>query len=112
MLHVLVRRSCSLPGSHNDRLCDTEHRHAFIQLVKVSRSTPSCCVRYPLACTWRLCLVGIGFIMALFISGLAFASTHFKREAQLAILIGSLLAAATGIAILLSSKAAQTHTPN
>ncbi|MBV1733921.1 MAG: Na+/H+ antiporter NhaA [Hydrogenophaga sp.] len=43
--------------------------------------------------------------MALFISGLAFHDTHFAREAQLAILIGSLLAAATGITILLTSKA-------
>lgn len=33
------------------------------------------------------------------------AGRHFEREAQLAILIGSLLAAAVGIAILLTSKA-------
>lgn len=52
-------------------------------------------------------LAGIGFTMALFISGLAFSGTHFEREAQLAILIGSLLAAAVGIAVLLTSKAAQ-----
>ena len=50
-------------------------------------------------------LAGIGFTMALFISGLAFAGTHFEREAQLAILIGSLLAATIGIAILLTTKA-------
>jgi len=57
-------------------------------------------------------LAGIGFTMALFISGLAFAGTHFEREAQLAILIGSLLlAAAVGIAILLTSKAAQAPGP-
>jgi len=43
--------------------------------------------------------------------GLAFAGTHFEREAQLAILIGSLLAAAVGIAILLKSKAAQAPSP-
>lgn len=54
-------------------------------------------------------LAGIGFTMALFISGLAFAGTHFEREAQLAILIGSLVAAAIGIAILLTSKA--PHSP-
>ena len=71
----------------------------------------------PEGSTWRhligtAFLAGIGFTMALFISGLAFAGTHFEREAQLAILIGSLLAAAIGIAILLSSKAAQAHTPN
>lgn len=46
----------------------------------------------------------IGFTMALFISGLAYAGTHFEREAQLAIMIGSLLAAAVGTAILLTSK--------
>ena len=49
--------------------------------------------------------------MALFISGLAFAGTLFEREAQLAILIASLLAAAVGIAILLTSKAAHALGP-
>ncbi|MCP8688449.1 Na+/H+ antiporter NhaA [Marinobacterium sedimentorum] len=53
----------------------------------------------------------IGFTMALFIGGLAFAGTHFEREAQLAILIGSLLAAAVGIAIVLTLKATQTPVP-
>ena len=56
-------------------------------------------------------LAGIGFTMALFISGLAFAGTHLEREAQLAILIGSLLAAAVGLAILLTPKAAQARGP-
>ena len=51
-------------------------------------------------------LAGIDFTMALFISGLAFAGTHFEREAQLAILIASVLAAAVGIANLLTAKAA------
>ena len=64
----------------------------------------------PEGSTWRhligtAFLAGIGFTMALFISGLAFADTHFEREAQLAILIGSLLAAAVGLAILLTTKA-------
>jgi len=45
-------------------------------------------------------------------SGLAFAGTHFERAAQLAIVIGSLLAAAVGIAILLTSKATQAPDPN
>jgi NhaA family Na+:H+ antiporter len=53
-------------------------------------------------------LAGIGFTMALFISRLAFHDTHFEGEAQLAILIGSLLAAVVGITILLTSKATQT----
>ena len=66
----------------------------------------------PEGSTWRhligaAFLAGIGFTMALFINGLAFTGTHFEREAQLAILVGSLLAAAIGIAILLTSKAAQ-----
>ena len=71
----------------------------------------------PEGATWRQLigtafLAGIGFTMALFISGLAFAGTHFEREAQLAVLIGSLLAAALGIAILLTSKATQAPNPN
>ncbi len=66
----------------------------------------------PEGATWRhligtAFLAGIGFTMALFISGLAFAGTHFEREAQLAIVIGSLLAAAVGMAVLLTTKAAQ-----
>lgn len=70
----------------------------------------------PEGSTWRQLigtafLGGIGFTMALFISGLAFAGTHFEREAQLAILIGSLLAAVVGIAILLMSKATQASGP-
>ena len=70
----------------------------------------------PEGSTWRhvistAFLAGIGFTMALFISGLAFAGTHFEREAQLAILIGSLLAAAIGIAILLTTKATQAPGP-
>ena len=70
----------------------------------------------PEGATWRhvigtAFLAGIGFTMALFISGLAFAGTHFEREAQLAILIGSLLAAAIGIAILLTTKATQAPGP-
>ena len=68
----------------------------------------------PEGSTWRhlmgtAFLAGIGFTMAIFISGLAFAGTHFERQAQLAILIGSLLAATVGIAILLTTKA--THAP-
>lgn len=69
----------------------------------------------PEGSTWRhligtAFLAGIGFTMALFISGLAFAGT-LKREAQLAILIGSLLAATVGIAILLKVKPTQAPVP-
>jgi len=49
-------------------------------------------------------LAGIGFTMALFISGLAFPGTPFESQAKLAILLGSLLAAALGIAILLTTR--------
>jgi len=48
-------------------------------------------------------LAGIGFTMALFISGLAFPGTDLEREAKLAILVASVLAAAVGIAILLAT---------
>lgn len=71
----------------------------------------------PKGSTWRQLigtafLAGIGFTMALFINGLAFAGTPFEREAQLAILIGSLLAAAIGLAILLTTKAKQAPVSN
>jgi hypothetical protein len=49
-------------------------------------------------------LVGIGFTRALFISALAFADTPFEQEAQLVILIGSLLVPGVGIAILRTAK--------
>lgn len=70
----------------------------------------------PEGTTWRhligiAFLAGIGFTMALFINGLAFAGTHYEREAQLAILIGSLLAAIVGIAILLTTRAEQAPVP-
>jgi NhaA family Na+:H+ antiporter len=68
--------------------------------------TPACRT----ADSWFIRTV-VGFTMALFISGLAFHDTHIEREAQLAILIGSLLAAAAGIAILLTSKATQAPGP-
>jgi NhaA family Na+:H+ antiporter len=67
----------------------------------------------PEGSTWRQLigtafLAGIGFTMALFINSLAFHDSHFEREAQLAILIGSLLAAAIGISILLTTKASKS----
>jgi NhaA family Na+:H+ antiporter len=49
-------------------------------------------------------LAGIGFTMALFISGLAFPGTPFESQAKLAILLGSLLAATVGIAVLLTTR--------
>ena len=49
------------------------------------------------------CLAGIGFTMALFISGLAFPGSPFEHQAKLAILLGSLLAAGLGLAILLTT---------
>ena len=55
-------------------------------------------------------LAGIGFTMALFISGLAFAHTHLEREAQLSILLGSVAATILGISILLKAKATSVTT--
>lgn len=49
-------------------------------------------------------LAGIGFTMALFISGLAFPGTDLESEAKLGILIGSLVSAAVGVAILLTTQ--------
>jgi Na+:H+ antiporter, NhaA family len=49
-------------------------------------------------------LAGIGFTMALFISGLAFPGTPFESQAKLAIMLGSLLAATVGIAVLLTTR--------
>jgi NhaA family Na+:H+ antiporter len=42
--------------------------------------------------------------LALFISGLAFPGALFESEAKLAILLGSLLAATVGIAVLLTMR--------
>jgi NhaA family Na+:H+ antiporter len=58
--------------------------------------------------TWRhmygtAWLAGIGFTMSLFISDLAFAGTGFESEAKLGILIGSVVAAAGGILLLLTT---------
>jgi NhaA family Na+:H+ antiporter len=45
-------------------------------------------------------LAGIGFTMALFISGLAFAGDELLRSAKVGVLLGSLASATFGIAIL------------
>lgn len=50
-------------------------------------------------------LAGIGFTMALFISGLAFSGTELASEAKLSVLVASALAATFGIAILLTIRA-------
>lgn len=49
-------------------------------------------------------LAGIGFTMALFISGLAFPGTDLESEAKLGILFASLLAAIVGIIVLLTTS--------
>ncbi len=54
--------------------------------------------RHVVGAAW---LAGIGFTMALFISSLAFPGAGLVSEAKLGILIGSLVSAAVGIAILL-----------
>jgi NhaA family Na+:H+ antiporter len=49
-------------------------------------------------------LAGIGFTMALFISGLAFPGAGLESQATLGILLGSLMSAVVGIAILLTTR--------
>ena len=63
----------------------------------------------PEGVSWRhVCgtawLAGIGFTMALFISGLAFPGTGLESQAKLGILLGSLMSAVVGIAILLTTR--------
>ena len=50
------------------------------------------------------CLAGIGFTMALFISGVAFPGTGLESQAKLGILLGSLVSAIIGIAILVTTR--------
>ncbi|MCB0415988.1 MAG: Na+/H+ antiporter NhaA [Bdellovibrionales bacterium] len=57
---------------------------------------------YQMACMGVL--AGIGFTMALFVSGLAFKSPELQMEAKLGILIASLLATIVGAIMLLASK--------
>lgn len=52
-------------------------------------------------------LAGIGFTMALFISGLAFPGTGLESQAKLGILLGSLVSAVAGIAVLLTTPDAR-----
>jgi NhaA family Na+:H+ antiporter len=52
-------------------------------------------------------LAGIGFTMALFISGLAFPDTGLESQAKLGILLGSLVSAVAGIAVLLTTSDAR-----
>jgi NhaA family Na+:H+ antiporter len=52
-------------------------------------------------------LAGIGFTMALFISGLAFPGTGLESQAKLSILLGSLVSAVAGIAVLLTTPDAR-----
>jgi NhaA family Na+:H+ antiporter len=63
----------------------------------------------PEGMSWRhLCgtawLAGIGFTMALFISGLAFTGPGLESQAKLGILLGSLVSAIIGIAILITPR--------
>jgi len=63
----------------------------------------------PQGVSWRhvcgtACLAGIGFTMALFISGLAFPGTGLESQAKLGILLASLVSAVVGIAILATSR--------
>ncbi|MDH3298382.1 MAG: Na+/H+ antiporter NhaA, partial [Gemmatimonadota bacterium] len=63
--------------------------------------------RLPEGATWRqlwggAALAGIGFTMSIFIATLAFGEGHELELAKLAVLLGSLISAAVGIALLRS----------
>jgi NhaA family Na+:H+ antiporter len=60
----------------------------------------------PREVSWRQvlgvsCLAGIGFTMALFISGLAFAGSGFQDIAKVGIMAASLISALLGVAVLI-----------
>jgi NhaA family Na+:H+ antiporter len=64
--------------------------------------------------TWRQMygtawLAGIGFTMSLFIGGLAFAGTPTADQAKLGILVGSFVAGAGGILLLLTAPSRPSH---
>ena len=55
------------------------------------------------------CLGGIGFTMALFISGLSFSDPHLIEFSKLGIIVASLISAIAGIGVLLSAKTPESH---
>jgi NhaA family Na+:H+ antiporter len=57
-------------------------------------------------------LAGIGFTMALFISGLAFTGIGLESQAKLAILVGSVVSAVVGLAILLTARRLDAVAPS
>jgi Na+:H+ antiporter, NhaA family len=70
----------------------------------------------PAGVTWRhmagaACLAGIGFTMSLFITGLSFPAAGLQAAAKLGILVGSGVAAAAGIAILLTVRPVDARHP-
>lgn len=56
-------------------------------------------------------LAGIGFTMSLFITGLSFRAAGPQAAAKLGILVGSCVAAAAGMAILLTARRADARRP-
>lgn len=77
--------------------------------------------KLPEGASWRqlygvALVAGIGFTMSLFIAGLAFADPVMFRNARLAVIVGSVLSAAAGAAVLMAAgrkrvKAAQPAEP-
>jgi NhaA family Na+:H+ antiporter len=66
--------------------------------------------RLPSGASWRqlwggAALAGIGFTMSIFIASLAFSEPHDLELAKLAILLGSLISAIVGVALLRSTPA-------
>ena len=66
--------------------------------------------RLPEGCGWRHmtavgCLAGIGFTMSLFIGSLAFATPNLETSVRVGVIMGSVISAILGVAILMTAPA-------
>ena len=57
-------------------------------------------------------VAGVGFTVAIFVSNLAFADAEQVELAKLAVMLGSVVAAAAGYAVLRLSSTADAPTPH